>query len=52
MIFVGEGKINTILVHSATLIITIAIIDVITHYLPISAWLGRLKRTGNAKGEK
>ena len=52
MIFARESKIITILVHIATLIITIGIIDVITHYLPISAWLGRLKRTGNAKGEK
>lgn len=52
MIFAGEGKMNTILVHIATLIITIGIIDVITHYLPISAWFDRLKRTSNAKGEK
>lgn len=52
LIFAGEGKINTILVHIATLIITIGIIDVITHYLPISVWFSRLKRTSNAKGEK
>jgi len=52
LILVKESKIVTIIIHIATLIITIGVIDLIAHCLPVFTCPDRIKRISAVKGEK
>ena len=48
-IFNGDSKLNTIAVHSATLIIAVIVIEWIIHYTPVTKWMNRIKEILCAK---
>lgn len=39
----GEGKLHTLFIHSSTLLISIGIIYVCAHYIPVKKWFNKLK---------